>query len=156
MEVKTIRPENKDAWDRYEKHRKLFSSDTDVALQKDWLGGEIYHHMLAARSKFLDYNIDLEAKLREMEYDERLPARLCFCGDGFQWHEDELEDFADFYRRGKHRQDDHFAVMEMHTVSTEKIELDRSISGFSLVMRRPTATRHGRWRWEVRGPEFAS
>ena len=79
---------------------------------------------------------------------------LVFCGTGFPWHLSNLEDFVDFYRVGTHRQDDPFALMELHHIEHEKLSLLRNIDHFAFLRR---ATEQGKitsFEWPVRGPKF--
>jgi hypothetical protein len=54
-----------------------------------------------------------------------VPGVLVFCGMGFAWHKCNLEDFANFYLTGAHRNDDLFALMKAHNMKQKGIELLR-------------------------------
>ncbi|HYR06454.1 MAG TPA: hypothetical protein VEQ60_01720 [Longimicrobium sp.] len=60
---------------------------------------------------------------------------LVFCGDGFRWHLDELEDFVAFYRSGYHRQDDPFSKMELQYLRERSLRRNRTIDHFAFVER---------------------
>jgi hypothetical protein len=67
VDVKTIKPLSKDRWDQYEKAReeKWLPENVHVILEKEWLGGEMWHSMFAARGRMLEYALELEAKIAE-------------------------------------------------------------------------------------------
>ena len=97
VDVKTIKPEARDRWEQYERAvcKKLLPEHARITLLKEGLGGELWHYMFAARSKMLNYAVGLERKIA----DAKLAGTgalliLVFCGEGFYWHEDELEDFV--------------------------------------------------------------
>jgi hypothetical protein len=79
---------------------------------------------------------------------------LVICGSGAAWHVSELEDFADFYRCGRHRTDDPFAAMEQHTMSEGKTELARTLEGFAALIRHHDETEPHAWIYPVRGPSL--
>jgi hypothetical protein len=59
-----------------------------------------------------------------------------FCGTAWGWHRSHLEDFADFYRTGKHREDEAFADMEAADLrSGRKPPLQHNIAGFGFLKR---------------------
>jgi hypothetical protein len=114
-EVKTVHPDIADteaAWDKYVERRKLHPQNADFVAHKDWMGGKLYGNTFASRARFLEYTLDFETRLAEAKKIKPGPGVLVFCGNGVRWHRSNLEDFADFYHAGKHRQDDPFALME--------------------------------------------
>ena len=122
IEVKTVHPDiadNEAAWDHYIKRRKLHPPNANFIVKKDWMGGKLYGNTFASRSRFLEYTLDFEARLAAAKSIRAGPGLLVFCGNGVRWHASDLEDFADFYHAGKHRQDDPFALMEQHHIETE-------------------------------------
>src|SRR4029077_12119372 len=117
VDVKTIKPAPRDRWDQYEKaqEKSLFPARAHILVKKEWLGGEIWHSTFAARDRMLEYALETEKKIAEAKLTaERTLFVLALCGNGFHWHEDQLEDFVSFYHSGKHRPDDPFAKMEAH------------------------------------------
>ncbi len=141
VDVKTIKPEDKDRWEHFEKAVKedWFPENVNVVLSKDWMGGEIYHWMFAARSRMLEYTLEMESKIiRESGLKEQANTSfvLALCGAGVHWQESWLEDFIHFYRTGRHRPDDPFAKMEAHFIEQEKITLDRTVTRFACMKRR--------------------
>ena len=79
---------------------------------------------------------------------------LVFCGTGWAWSLDQLEDFVDFYLTGKHRLDDPFGRMEAHSLEAGRIELLRNISAFAFVKRGMDETTPSQCVMPVRGPRF--
>ena len=65
-DVKTVQPEERDAWDRYKrmKSKGWFAPHAKLELEQEGMGGEIAHELFASREKFLDYTLELEAKIR--------------------------------------------------------------------------------------------
>ncbi len=69
FDVKSVRPRDLDAeraWDNYEDMREHFPDNTDVILAKNFMGGEFWHYMSTARSRFLEHSLGLERKISEM------------------------------------------------------------------------------------------
>jgi hypothetical protein len=81
-------------------------------------------------------------------------AVLVFCGTGFAWHLSELEDFADFYRTGRHRSDDPFAKMEQHAIQQAGDNPSRTLDGFAAMMRKHDDIDPAKWVCPVRGPRW--
>jgi hypothetical protein len=124
VEVKTVHPETADteeAWADYLRLRQHHPEHADFIVHKDWMGGKLYGNTFASRSKFLDYTKAFEERLAEAKNVKFGPGVLAFCGNGVRWHRSNLEDFADFYHAGKHRQDDAFALMEKHHIEQRKL-----------------------------------
>lgn len=157
FDVKTINPISQDDWSKYEDAiaRGLFPRRVEVHLEEKWLGGEIWHGMTAARSKMLEYAIEVEEKISSCIADiGAAPVVLAFCGDEFKWHNDELEDFVDFYRTGRYRYDDAFSKMEAHHISENSISLTRRISRFAYFGRPNFEITPKTVCWDVRGPKW--
>lgn len=155
FDVKTIHPEAKDAWQRYKSitDRGLLSDNTELVLDENWMGGEIAHSFLASRGKFLDYTVELEAKIDAMTNKDGLSFAMVFCGNGYDWHLDQLEDFADFYILGQHRPDDPFAKMEEHSIGEKGIALSRTINSFCYLERKIGRTTPRKFGCNIRGPK---
>jgi hypothetical protein len=156
-DVKTIKPEDGDRWGQFEKAVKedWIPENVNVVLSREWMGGEIWHGMFAARSRMLEYTLELESKIREsgLKGQENTFFAPALCGAGVHWQEDWLEDFVDFYRRGRHRSDDPFAKMEAHFIEEEKIVLDRAVKRFACMKRRQGELFQTRLNWNVRPPK---
>ncbi|MFA6129851.1 MAG: hypothetical protein WC731_02580 [Candidatus Omnitrophota bacterium] len=129
-DVKTIKPDMVDSWEKFQKEQKYFPVNTHIELEQEWMGGEIYHNMRSARSAMLQYTLECESKLVAYKTDNTMRCILMFCGNGFHWHLDELEDFADFYFTGKHNPGDQFSEMEKDFMKTRNIVFKRNIHRF--------------------------
>ena len=157
VEVKTVHPDiadTEEAWKRYEERRKLHPEQADFIVHKDWMGGKLYGNTFASRSRFLEYSMDFETRLAAAKNVKSGPGLLVFCGNGMRWHRSNLEDFADFYHAGKHRQDDPFAKMEQHHVEQEKLKLLRNVDNFGCLVRPMEMAEKTSFVWPVRGPSF--
>jgi hypothetical protein len=155
VDVKTIKPESTDRWDQFERAlaEGWFPENIIVGISKEWLGGEIWHAWFAARGRMLEYSLELEQKITEggLAADNVIPV-LALCGDGFRWHQDQLEDFVSFYYSSVHRSDDTFAQVERKHVTDKKISLKRTISRFAYFQRKQGEVRPNRMNWHVRPP----
>jgi hypothetical protein len=92
--------------------------------------------------------LDFETQLAEAKKIRPGPGLLVFCGNGVRWHRSNLEDFADFYHAGKHRQDDPFALME------EEKRSDHAQCGIGCLIRPMELPAKTCFYWPVRGPSF--
>ncbi|MCK1409298.1 hypothetical protein [Bradyrhizobium sp. 76] len=157
IEVKSVRPniaDTEDAWKLYEKRRKLHPQQAQFIAHKDWMGGSVYGNTFSSRSKFLEYGLDFEERLAEAKNVRDGPGLLIVCGNGMSWHRSNLEDFADYYHAGKHRQDDPFALMEAHHIEDSKLNLLRNIDAFGSLKRHWDMAQNHEFVWPVRGPSF--
>ncbi len=155
VDVKTIKPLAIDRWEQFTRAQAegWFPSNVSVRLSEVGLGGTLWHNMFAARSRMLEYSLELEHKIA----DGNLSASnslfvLALCGAGFSWRQDELEDFVSYYRSGTHRGDDPLGNVEARHIQEKRIVITRTISRFAC-MRRP----HGdispkRLNWDVKPP----
>jgi hypothetical protein len=154
IEVKTIQPQSRDGWERYQQaisdHR--FPESARLVLEEEWLGGELYHMAFAARSKILEYTLETEEKIAEcLDGVKGVQTHLVLCSDGFRWHREDLEDFLHFYRRGVHFEGDHFGLMERYFLDSREPELRRNIGHFGFLKRSRTSPGPGSGTWSV-GP----
>jgi len=155
IDVKTIKPQDKDRWDQYEKALKegWFPKNVKVLLSKDWLGGDLWHYQFASRSRMLEYTLELEQKISECKLaSEKTRFVLALCGDGFHWHEDQLEDFVQFYFTGQHRPDDALGNAEARSLTEKGITLSRSIWLFACMNRQQGHVDVHRLNWNVQPP----
>ncbi|NOZ83901.1 MAG: hypothetical protein GXP60_03690 [Epsilonproteobacteria bacterium] len=157
IEVKTIHPRSQDDWDRYQdaiKNRR-FPRNTQLILDNEWLGGELYHNAYAARSKMLDYASDMEDKIKSClsTVEEKITFLVLFT-NGFHWHLDELEDFVFFYRKGTHFPGDPFAIMEEHFVKERNRQFEGTIDHFAYFRRPKTEIRPNKVIWSVTLPHM--
>ena len=155
LDVKTIKPVDTDRWDQFERARTegWFPENIIVGISEQWLGGEIWHGWFAARSRMLEYSLELEEKIGEAGLAaENVTTVLALCGDGFRWHHDQLEDFVTFYFTGAYRGDDPFSQAEHKYMTDKKISVTRTISRFAYFQRKQGETRPNRVNWQIRPP----
>ncbi len=155
VDTKTIKPQARDRWEQFEETRRqgLFTPNVELVIQKEWLGGEIWHSMFAARGRMMEYALELEAKIASANLvSEKTAVILMLCGEGFYWHQDELEDFVSFYYSGAHRADDPFAKMEAHEVHERGITFRKSITRFACMNRSQGDITYKRLNWNVQPP----
>jgi hypothetical protein len=101
----------------------------------------------------LEYALELESKIAEGKLaGGNTLFVLAFCGDGFRWQQDGLEDFVSFYYSGVHRGDDTFSKVELKYMEDKRITLNRTISQFAYMKRPQSQIRHNRLKWNVRPP----
>jgi len=155
-DMKTVQPEERDAWDRYERAKSMswFTTHTELELEQEGMGGEIAHELFASREKFLDYTLELEVKIRSLPKHTLTYFRLIFCSNGVQWRRDHLEDFTDFYFSGHCRADDTLGSMQTHYMAENGVTFDRSIHGFCYFARKRLSLAPDAFRCDVRGPKF--
>jgi hypothetical protein len=155
VDVKTIKPEDTDRWEQFEraKAQGWFPENVMVGLSQEWLGGELWHAWFAARGRMLEYALELEEKSAAagLAIDNVIRV-LALCGDGFHWHQDQLEDFVAFYSTGIYRGDDSLAQAERKHMADKQISLKRTISRFAYFQRRQGEMRPNRVNWNVQPP----
>jgi hypothetical protein len=155
VDVKTIRPEATDRWDQFERATAegWLPENVIVGISQQWLGGEIWHAWFAARGRMLEYSVELEQKIAEVGLPaDRAIFVLALCGDGFRWHQDQLEDFVAFYSTGTYRGDDTFSQVERNYMASKKVSLTRAISRFAYFQRKQGQIKPNRINWHVRPP----
>lgn len=155
IDEKTIEPQPRDRWDQYQRAiaEGWLPSNVQFLLRQEWQGGELWHTAFAARSRFLEYTIEFEEKIAAAAYGDVAPRRiLMFCGEGFYWHQDELEDFIEYYRSGEYRPDDPFSQAEDCYVVVNSLLLHRSITSFGCLDRRQGDTTARRINWHILPP----
>lgn len=155
IDVKTIKPESLDRWDQYLKARRegWIPNNVFFVLEQEGQGGELWHTAFASRARFLEYTLELEAKLAAAAYGEIAHRKiLMLCGEGFYWREDELADFVAYYRSGTHRGDDPFSLAEARHVQEKGLSFQRSISSLGCLDRRQGDIAARRINWHVEPP----
>jgi hypothetical protein len=156
-EVKTVQPQTDDTdenWEKYEERRELFTPNANFIVQKEWMGVQLFGRSFSARAAFMRYTLEFEEKLHAVQATSPGGGCLIFCGNGIDWHPSQLEDFADFYRTGKHRPDDPFGTMEAHHMQENGITLRRNIHSFGCLIRGHSDIQPNRWIVPVRGQRF--
>jgi hypothetical protein len=155
VDVKTIKPVATDRWEQFEKSQAegWLPGNVNIMFEKEWLGGELWHNMFAARSRMLEYSLELEQKIAEGNLSEgNTLVVLALCGEGFYWHQDQLEDFVSFYYSGAHRGDDPFSKSEARHVQDKHIAIAKSISRFACMRRSQGDVLLKRLNWNVQPP----
>ena len=125
-------------------------------INRDFCGAAIGGQKLNARWTFVQRTIEVEVKAALLTVEERGPVRLLFCSAG-EWREDDLEDFADFYRTGNFREDDWAQNAVARYMAERGLSFTRVLSGFCYLERRHDEVEARRLKLDVRGPViFAS
>jgi len=151
-DVKTIKPKDNDAWEKFVKHQKYFPKNVNLHLEQDGMGGEIYHSMHNARASMLTYTLELEQKIGIYGKVPKTHFILVLCGNGFHWHLDEFEDFSDFYIAGRHNPGDQFSEMENHHITEKQISFNKTIDRFAYLKRQETNIELEQFCCPVQGP----
>jgi hypothetical protein len=157
VDIKTIHPRQKDRWEQFEQAQKekWLPDNVNVIIHKEWLGGEIWHNWFSARSRMLQYTLELEQKIQECKLSgDKVFFILALCGSGFHWQNDHLEDFVSFYNKGFHRSDDAFSQMEEKYIKDSGTKIDRSIKQFACLKRGKGEIQHTRLTWNVQPPKY--
>jgi len=155
VEVKTVHPRADDreaAWGRYLRLRAHHPENVRVVVERENMGAALYGLEFASRSHFLDYSLSFETRLAAAKARTQGPGILVFCGNGFAWHRSQLEDFADFYHVGRHRQDDPFAVMERHDIERRERIILWNVDHFAYLKRAVEQPAKTEFCCPVRGP----
>jgi hypothetical protein len=158
FDVKTVMPREpanaQRAWEKYGDVRELFPDNASILLAQNLMGGEFWYYFSSARAKFLDYALSLERKIAALPKSEKPTIRMVYCGDGFRWRIDQLEDFADFYRNGVFRADDALAPLQAHYLIRKGIVIQRTIDGFCCLQRPLIETQPRKFVVDVQGPDL--
>lgn len=155
VDVKTIQPSPTDRWGQFVtfEAQKRFPERVLVLLEKEWLGGELWHNLYASRERMLEHTLGLERKIS----DGNLAAKdtffvLALCGQEFHWDQSDLEDFVSFYYTGFHRPDDPFSTAEAKYVENNHLSFARAISRFACMFRQQLGLQAQRLNWRVVPP----
>lgn len=154
IEVKTVRPLSGDEaknWAVYQVRSRHHPVNVHFIVGGDY-PGTLYTNRFRSRAKFLDYTVEFEHRLAEAKSLRMGPGVLVFCGTGFEWTADQLEDFADFYIDRAHRRDDVFGPMEEHHIREKRIRLAHNIDQFAYLKRPTWVARRTAFQSWVRGP----
>ena len=157
VEVKTVHPRTADnvaTWDNYLRRRQHHPENVNFIVEQDWMGAAMYGDTFASRSHFLEYTLEFETRLAAAKAIRGGPGILVFCGNGFAWNLADLEDFADYYHAGAHRQDDAFALMEQHHIEHEGLQILRNVDHFACLKRPVEQAKLEKFTIPVKGPRF--
>jgi hypothetical protein len=133
FEVKTVAPlwtDDEPGWERFLKLALDFPEKAELIVNKKWCGSAVSGQAIKARWSFINYTVNTEERAALIPRDQQGPLRLILCSNGFDWHDDELEDFADFYQTGKPRTDDWMANATARYMAERNIVFARSLVGF--------------------------
>ena len=159
IDVKTVAPEwvsTDREWERFEAIRAQLPENMHLAVMKEYGGAGIGGQMLKSCWSLYQRAAEIEAKADELSGDEKAPVTVLFCGSGFAWHVDTLEDFSDFYRNGRFRKDDWAANMLMRYMVERRIEFKRSLAGFHYLEMKQFEVEPREFIMYVSGPRFGA
>jgi hypothetical protein len=156
VDMKTVAPgwqNDEAAWQRFCKIASDFPRNATLLVDRNFCGAALGGQALKARWSFVQRTLELEAKIAFLTEAERGPVRLLLCNDG-TWHEDDLEDFADFYFSGQFRPDDWAQNAVARYMADRHQTFARSIAGFCYLERRQDEVFARRFEVDVRGPRL--
>jgi hypothetical protein len=158
VEVKTVAPEwvNDEAgWQRYMRIAKDFTN-AQLIVDREFEGAAIAGQAIKARWSFIQQTVEVEARAALIPDGLKGPVSLLFCSTGFDWHRDELEDFADYYRAGKPRTDDPLSNATDRYMRDDGLSFSRSLSGFHYLGRKRKEASAHCFTLNVAGPSFGA
>ena len=129
IDVKTVAPQwldDDEGWQRFQALAADFPPNARFGVQRAFAGAAIFGQAIKARWSFVTRTIEVEEKAALIPPEEGGPVWLMFCSDRFAWHRDDLEDFADFYRAGRFREDDWASSAIARYLSDNSLSLARS------------------------------
>jgi hypothetical protein len=138
IDMKTIAPGRQDddaAWKRFLEIAKGFPEQAPLMVDRRFASAAIGMQLLKTRWTFIQRAAEVEAKAALLHDAEKGPVRLLLCSEG-AWHEDDLEDFADFYRTGAFREDDWARNAIIRYMRDQSVGMDRSLACFCFLERR--------------------
>lgn len=159
IEVKTVSPKWADdeaGWLRFSHIAQTFPENAKLAVAKEWGGSAVAGQAIKARWSFIQRAVEAEEQATFIPVNQRGPVWLLFCSTGFEWHQDELEDFADFYRTGNHRADDWLRNAADRYMHDEGIKFSQSLSGFHYLARSHDEVSAHAFSIDVTGPRFGA
>jgi hypothetical protein len=139
IEVKTVSPKWNDsdtAWERFLKFANTLSKNLNLLTSKQFSGAAISAQAINARRSIIDRTVEIEAKAKFIPVKQNGPIKLLFCSTGSDWYEDELEDFAYFYKVGKCRDDDWLANLTEQHMLNNNLSFNHSLVAFGYLARK--------------------
>ena len=159
VEVKTVRPRSDysdSAWADFLRRKQFHPKTVDYIVTREGMGGLIYTNEFKSRAKFLEYTLAFEERLAAAKTIRPGPGILVFCGNGFDWRKSNLEDYADFYRKGVPRADDPFGNMQKDYIEKNEITVLRNVDGFAFLDRPIELAKKHTFYFPIRGPRFGA
>lgn len=159
FEVKTVAPQWADdeaGWQRFMRIAQDFPENARLVVEKEWAGAAIAGQAIKARWSFIQRTVEVEERCTVIPETEKGPVWLVFCSTGVAWSPDELEDFADFYRTGKHREDDWMRNAADRYMREEGIRFGCLLAGFCYLGRKHDEVSAHDFRKQVSGPNFGA
>jgi hypothetical protein len=158
IDVKTVAPiwiDDDPSWRRFERLAADFPDNATLVVNRAWCGAAISGQEIKARWSFIRRTMELEQKIALLHDDERGAVRLLLCSNG-AFRKDGLEDFADFYRSGRFRQDDWSRNAVARYMQDENANFARTLAGFCFLERDGDAASARELALDVRGPRFVA
>jgi hypothetical protein len=158
IDVKTVAPawtDDDPSWQRFERIAADFPDNSSLIVDRAWCGAAIAGQEIKARWSFIRRTVEAEEKVALLSDSERGSVRLLLCSNG-GFHKDGLEDFADFYRNGRFREDDWSRNAVARYMQDERIAFTRSLAGFCFLERVWDAAAASELAIDVRGPSFGA
>lgn len=158
IDMKTVAPLWQDdaaAWARIQAIAKATPANNHLLLDQYFSGAAIGGQWLKARWSFVARAVELEKKIASLTAAECGSVRLLLCNNG-AWHEDDLEDFADFYHSGRFRPDDWAQNAIAAYMAERNITFNRTIAGFIYLERKHDEAQGRQFTIDVKGPRFAA
>jgi hypothetical protein len=156
IDMKTVAPgwqDDEAAWNRITQIADAAPNNTRLILDRNFSGAAIGGQWLKARWSFVQRAVELEAKIAQLTETERGPVRLLLCSEG-AWHQDDLEDFADFYHSGCFRADDWAQNAIALYMAERNIKFSGTIAGFCYLERKHEDATAQKFAVDVRGPKM--
>lgn len=157
IDFRTVEPAWQDddaSWRRFEAIAAAFPKNASLVVDRAFGGAGISGQLAKSRWSFIQRTIQAEERAALLQDVERGPVRLMLCSTGFAWRLDHLEDFADFYRYGRARQDDWAGNAVARYMSDAGIALSRNLAGFSYIERKHDQISASRLVFDVCGPNM--
>ncbi len=158
-EVKTVAPtwvDDEDGWQRFVRIAQSFPENAKLVVAREWAGAAIAGQFIKARWSFIARTAEVEARAALIPEAQKGPVSLMLCSTGSAWYPDQLEDFADFYRTGRHRADDWMSNATNRYMQEEGITFARSLAGFHYLARKHESVFADDLRLHVAGPPAGS
>ena len=156
VDVKTVAPQwvdDEPGWQRFIALRRDLPENTHFIVDREFGGAGLAGQAVKARWSFVARTLEVEEKAVLIPENMGGSVSLLLCSDYFAWHPDDLEDFADWYRTGRFRQDDWSRNEMVRYMREENMSFVRTLAGFHHLRRRHDEVAFD-LRFNMRGPGF--